>query len=139
MELGESPAWKLAPFTVLVITGLGGTVVLTVTRTVAVMIGIFVRSAAQLDRATAAVQAAKLPYKILDDHVETTSGKASISTMHIAKGLEFRVVVVMACDDEVIPLQERIESVSDDSDLEEATRNVTFFTLPARARVIIYL
>ncbi len=139
MELGESPAWKLAPFTVLVITGLGGTVVLTVTRTVAVMIGIFVRSAAQLDRATAAVQAAKLPYKILDDHVETTSGKASISTMHLAKGLEFRVVVVMACDDEVIPLQERIESVSDDSDLEEATRNVTFFTLPARARVIIYL
>lgn len=139
MELGESPAWKLAPFTMLVITGLGGTVVLTVTRTVAVMIGIFVRSAAQLDRATAAVQAAKLPYKILDDHVETTSGKASISTMRLAKGLEFRVVVVMACDDEVIPLQERIESVSDDSDLEEATRNVTFFTLPARARVIIYL
>lgn len=25
----------------------------------------------------------------------------------------------MACDDEVIPLQERIESVSDDADLEE--------------------
>jgi superfamily I DNA/RNA helicase len=29
--------------------------------------------------------------------------------MHLAKGLEFRTVAVMACDDEVIPLQERIE------------------------------
>ena len=40
--------------------------------------------------------------------------------MHLAKGLEFRAVAVMACDDEVIPSQERIESVTDESDLEEA-------------------
>jgi superfamily I DNA/RNA helicase len=39
--------------------------------------------------------------------------------MHLAKGLEFRAVVVKACDDEVMPLQERIESVADDADLEE--------------------
>jgi superfamily I DNA/RNA helicase len=39
--------------------------------------------------------------------------------MHLAKGLEFRAVVVMACDDEVIPLQARIEGVTDDADLEE--------------------
>ena len=39
--------------------------------------------------------------------------------MHLAKGLEFRAVVVMACDDEVIPLQERIETVTDDADLED--------------------
>lgn len=39
--------------------------------------------------------------------------------LHLAKGLEFRAVVVMACDEEVIPLQERIETVSDDTDLEE--------------------
>lgn len=39
--------------------------------------------------------------------------------MHLAKGLEFRVVAVMACDDEIIPLQERIENVADDADLEE--------------------
>ena len=31
--------------------------------------------------------------------------------MHLAKGLEFRAVVVMACDDEIIPLQDRIETV----------------------------
>jgi superfamily I DNA/RNA helicase len=39
--------------------------------------------------------------------------------MHLAKGLEFRAVGVMACDDEIIPLQERIETVGDDADLKE--------------------
>ena len=39
--------------------------------------------------------------------------------MHLAKGLEFRVVAVMACDDEIIPSQDRIENVADDADLEE--------------------
>jgi superfamily I DNA/RNA helicase len=39
--------------------------------------------------------------------------------MHLAKGLEFRAVAVMACDDEVVPLQARIESVTDQGDLEE--------------------
>ena len=39
--------------------------------------------------------------------------------MHLAKGLEFRAVVVVACDDEIIPLQERIEAVGDDADLQE--------------------
>jgi mRNA-degrading endonuclease RelE of RelBE toxin-antitoxin system len=82
-------------------------------------IGVFVRSIAELDRAREAVEAAGLPFKVLDENVETTSGYTSISTMHLAKGLEFRAVVVMACDDEIIPSQERIESVVDDADLEE--------------------
>jgi superfamily I DNA/RNA helicase len=69
--------------------------------------GVFVRSPAQLDRARSAVKEAGLPFKVLDVHVETTHGHVSISTMHPAKGLEFRSVVVMACDDEIIPLQER--------------------------------
>jgi superfamily I DNA/RNA helicase len=53
---------------------------------------------------------------LLDENVETASGKILIGTMHLAKGLEFRAVAVMACDDEVIPLQERIETVADDAD-----------------------
>jgi len=81
--------------------------------------GVFVRSDAELARARAAVTQAKLPFKVLDDHVETTSGQISIGTMHLAKGLEFRAVAVMACDDEIIPLQSRIETVADDNDLEE--------------------
>lgn len=82
-------------------------------------IAIFVRSPAQLDRARAAAARANLPFKVLDDTVETSIGSGSICTMHLAKGLEFRAVAVMACDDEVIPLQERIETVADDADLED--------------------
>ena len=70
-------------------------------------------------RARAAVEQAGIPFKLLDEHVETTRGYASISTMHLAKGLEFRAVAAMACDDEIIPLQERIETVGDDADLQE--------------------
>jgi hypothetical protein len=82
-------------------------------------IGLFVRSEAERDRAVAAARAAEMPFKNLDEHVETTSGYLSISTVHLAKGLEFRAVAVIACDDEVIPLQERIETVGDDADLQE--------------------
>lgn len=81
-------------------------------------IGVFVRSVEEIDRATTAVDSAGLPSKVLDEQMETVTGKVTISTMHLAKGLEFRAVAVMACDDEVIPSQERIESVSDNADLE---------------------
>jgi superfamily I DNA/RNA helicase len=98
--------------------------------------GVFVRTAVQLPRAQAAVAAAALPYKVLDDHVETTSGHVSISTMHLAKGLEFRAVVIMACDDEVIPLQERIETAGDESELEEVynTERHLLYVACTRAR-----
>ena len=46
-------------------------------------------------------------------------GVMSVGTMHLAKGLDFRAVAVMACENEVIPSQGRIETVVDDSDLEE--------------------
>ena len=99
-------------------------------------LGVFVRSAAELDRAREAVKDAGLAFKILDEKVETTSGHVSISTMHLAKGLEFRAVVVMACDDEVIPLQERIETVADDADLEEVynTERHLLYVACTRAR-----
>ncbi len=99
-------------------------------------IGVFVRSDAELDRAIAAVSKAGLPFKVLDDRVETTSGYVSISTMHLAKGLEFRVVVVMACDDEIIPSQERIETVADNADLEEVynTERHLLYVACTRAR-----
>jgi mRNA-degrading endonuclease RelE of RelBE toxin-antitoxin system len=98
--------------------------------------GVFVRSASQLDRARAAVKEAGLAFKVLDDHVEPTSSYVSISTMHLAKGLEFRAVVVMACDDEIIPLQERIETVGDDADLKEVydTERQLLYVACTRAR-----
>ncbi|WP_162597495.1 ATP-dependent helicase, partial [Pseudomonas aeruginosa] len=98
--------------------------------------GVFVRSEAQVDRASQAVAAGGLPFKVLDEHVDTESGYVSIGTMHLAKGLEFRAVVVMACDDEVIPLQERIETVGDDADLQEVydTERHLLYVACTRAR-----
>jgi mRNA-degrading endonuclease RelE of RelBE toxin-antitoxin system len=99
-------------------------------------IGVFVRSDVELDRAKAAVNQAGLKFRILDEHVETTIDHVSLSTMHLAKGLEFRAVVVMACDDEVIPLQERIETVADDADLKEVydTERHLLYVACTRAR-----
>lgn len=39
--------------------------------------------------------------------------------MHLARGLEFKVVVVPACDDNALPPQERIDAVSDEAKLAE--------------------
>lgn len=99
-------------------------------------IGIFVRSATELDRARGAVQATGLPFKVLDESFESAGGRVSICTMHLAKGLEFRAIAVMACDDEVIPSQERIETVADESDLEEVydTERHLLYVACTRAR-----
>lgn len=99
-------------------------------------LGLFVRSAAQLNRAQAAATQAALPFVLLDDGVEGRSGHLSISTMHLAKGLEFRAVAVMACDDEIIPLQARIETVGDDADLQEVyeTERHLLYVACTRAR-----
>ena len=99
-------------------------------------IGIFVRSAAEIERARAAAEKAGIPFRILDEKPGATGGYASISTMHLAKGLEFRAVAVMACDDEVIPLQERIEAIADEADLEEVynTERHLLYVACTRAR-----
>ena len=62
--------------------------------------------------------------------------RVSIGVMPLSKGLEFRAVVVMACDDEVIPLQARIEAVTDDGDLEEVydTERHLLYVACTRAR-----
>jgi hypothetical protein len=99
-------------------------------------VGLFVRSEAQLGRARAAAGKAGVPFKVLDDHVETAAGHVSIGTMHLAKGLEFRAVAVMACDDEVVPLQERIAAVGDDADLQDVydTERYLLYVACTRAR-----
>ena len=99
-------------------------------------IGIFVRSATEIERARDAAEKAGIPFRVLDERLGATSGYASVSTMHLAKGLEFRAVAVMACDDEVIPLQERIEAIADEADLEEVynTERHLLYVACTRAR-----
>ena len=99
-------------------------------------IGVFVRSSDQVQRATAAVKSAALSPRVLDERVDVRPGSVNVATMHLAKGLEFRVVAVMACDDEVLPLQSRIENVGDDGDLQEVydTERQLLYVACTRAR-----
>jgi mRNA-degrading endonuclease RelE of RelBE toxin-antitoxin system len=99
-------------------------------------IGIFVRNEGQMPRARAALKKAGLPWSELENTSRPAAGRIAVSTMHLAKGLEFRAVIVMACDDEVIPLQERIESITDEADLEEVytTERHLLYVACTRAR-----
>ena len=60
----------------------------------------------------------------------------AVGTMHLAKGLEFRAVAIVACDDEILPLQSRIERVADDADIEEvySTERHLLYVACTRAR-----
>jgi superfamily I DNA/RNA helicase len=70
-------------------------------------IGLFVRTPHLVGRARAAIEG--LP------------GAAEMVTaqMSLAKGLEFRAVVVMACDEGVLPLDERIADAADEAELDD--------------------
>ena len=102
---------------------------------------VFVRSATELERASGAVENAGLLHRVLDENAGTKNGYVSVGTMHFAKGMEFRAVAVMACDDEVIPSQERIETVTDDADLAEIydTERHLLYVACTRARDYLLL
>lgn len=99
-------------------------------------IALFVRSDAELDRASAAVHAAGLDLALLDGDTDGIVGRVAVGTMHLAKGLEFRAVAVMCCDEEVLPLQSRIEDVVDAADLEDVyeTERHLLYVACTRAR-----
>jgi len=97
---------------------------------------VFVRSPLELPRARAAVETAGLPIALLDDDGKLARDRVVVGIMHLSKGLEFRAVAVMACDDEVVPLQARIEAVTDEGDLEEVydTERHLLYVACTRAR-----
>jgi hypothetical protein len=70
-------------------------------------IGLFVRTPELVARARGAIEG--LPGA---DEMVT-------APMSLAKGLEFRAVVVMACDEGVLPLDERISDAADEAELDE--------------------
>lgn len=99
-------------------------------------IGVFVRSDSELSRAQTAVKAAGLQGRVLGKDMATEEGFVSITTMHLAKGMEFRVVAVMACDDEIIPSQMRIDTAADEAELTEIynTERQLLYVACTRAR-----
>jgi hypothetical protein len=70
-------------------------------------IGLFVRTPQLVVRAQAAING--------------LAGAAEMVTaqMSLAKGLEFRAVVVMACDEGVLPLDERVADAADEAELDD--------------------
>jgi hypothetical protein len=69
-------------------------------------IGVFVRTPQLVTRARAAIAG-------LDGAAEMTT-----APMSLAKGLEFRAVVVMACDEGILPLDERVADAADEAELD---------------------
>jgi superfamily I DNA/RNA helicase len=70
-------------------------------------IGLFVRSPEVIGRARAALEASGL------------ADWVTVSVMHLAKGLEFRAVAVMACDQDILPLESRIAEAADEGELDD--------------------
>ncbi len=99
-------------------------------------ISIFVRAIDQLPRARAAVVAAGMVCIQLTERAEEAADRVSIGTMHLAKGLEFKAGAVMACDDDVLPLQSRIDGATDEDELREVydTERHLFYVACTRAR-----
>ena len=87
-------------------------------------IGIFVRTPELVSRARLAI-----------DQIVGSSDIATIP-MHLAKGLEFRAVVVMACDEGVLPLDERVADAADEAELDDIyeTERRLLYVAATRAR-----
>ncbi|MCT7296355.1 UvrD-helicase domain-containing protein [Ralstonia sp. CHL-2022] len=104
-------------------------------------IGVFVRSEEEFPRALAAIAASGLKARVLGKEMATEDGFASLTTMHLAKGMEFRVVAVMACDDEIVPSQARIDLASDDAELTEIynTERQLLYVACTRARDMLHV
>ena len=70
-------------------------------------IGLFVRTPQLVTRARGAIAG--------------LAGESEMTTapMSLAKGLEFRAVVVMACDEGILPLDERVADAADEAELDD--------------------
>jgi len=98
-------------------------------------IGIFCRSNDQIARASKIAELA---------NVETASSLTGripkeavlIGTMHLAKGLEFRAILIVACDEGILPLAARVDDVADEFELDEvvATERQLLYVAATRAR-----
>jgi superfamily I DNA/RNA helicase len=98
-------------------------------------IGIFCRSNDEMARAAKVAEKAGVA-TVSALHTEPKSKAVLIGTMHLAKGLEFKAVLVIACDEGVLPLGARIADVADEFELDEvvATERQLLYVAATRAR-----
>lgn len=99
-------------------------------------IAVIVRSETEIERGREAIEAADLTPAILDQKLDAPDNAVALGTMHLAKGLEFRALAIMACDDEVVPSPTRLATASDAAALDEiyATERHLLYVAMTRAR-----
>jgi superfamily I DNA/RNA helicase/mRNA-degrading endonuclease RelE of RelBE toxin-antitoxin system len=99
-------------------------------------IAVFVRSENEIPRAIKALEAAKIPFTPLNSEMDISQQNATLAAMHLAKGLEFKAVAVMACDSKVLPSLQRIEDMGDTADLDDiyVTERQLLYVACTRAR-----
>lgn len=91
-------------------------------------IALLVRSSDQLDRARKAAENGVASSPVSETPI--------VTVMHDAKGLEFRAVAVMACDEDVIPDPQRLASIGDVAEMESVyeTERHLLYVACTRAR-----
>jgi len=104
-------------------------------------IALFVRSERQLERAVAVTAGAGIPHLVLDGTPTDDIEKIHIATMHLAKGLEYKAVAVLACDDDAIPDPERLLEVTDPGEMQELleTERHLLYVACTRARERLFV
>ena len=101
-------------------------------------IAVFVRSERELARARLAVGATDLSACELDQRLRTKDDCVTVSTMHLAKGLEFKAVAVMAVDEDIIPDLSRLERLGHIEDVYQTERHLLYVACTrARDRLLI--
>lgn len=92
-------------------------------------IGVIIRASGLVERAKIAVANASIEVDI------------SIINMHLAKGLEFRAVVIMACDEGILPLDDRIADAADEAELDDIyeTERRLLYVACTRARDRLFI
>jgi mRNA-degrading endonuclease RelE of RelBE toxin-antitoxin system len=100
-------------------------------------IGVFARTNATLeDRAQGVLDLCGLTGNYLTDEDPPQRDRVSLGTMHRAKGLEFRVVVLVGCEVDQLPLAGALRGLSDNAaraQFTEQERNL-FYVACTRAR-----
>ena len=99
-------------------------------------IAVFARTSKRLDELGTALGGVDLPWQRLFDKARARTGEVLLGTMHRAKGLEFKAVLVLGCSDKEIPSPTAIRGMDDPLDREaaEARERRLLYVAMTRAR-----
>ncbi|MCK9462851.1 MAG: AAA family ATPase [Proteobacteria bacterium] len=99
-------------------------------------IGVFARTGNRAKAAGEELTKAALPWRLLSDKEGSDSGTINVGTMHRAKGLEFKAVLVLDCSRGVVPSPAVLRYADDPQDREaaEARERRLLYVAMTRAR-----